>query len=81
MEYKKAVNAMINCWKEVVELLMKMYGNDRREIAILLADEFTDMVWDICDELDFADEEVEAYEEPCDECGFNPYMGCYDYDC
>ena len=26
-------------------------------------------------------EEVEAYEEPYDECGFDPYMGCYSYDC
>lgn len=26
--------------------------------------------------------ETDDYEEPYyDECGFNPYMGCYDYDC
>lgn len=23
----------------------------------------------------------EDYEDYYDECGFNPYMGCYDYDC
>lgn len=29
------------------------------------------------------DEDVEEdyYEPDYDECGFNPYMGCYDYDC
>ena len=21
------------------------------------------------------------FEDDVDECGFNPYMGCYDYDC
>ena len=27
-------------------------------------------------------EVIDDYEEPYyDECGFNPYMGCYDYDC
>ena len=26
--------------------------------------------------------ETDDYEEPCyDECGFDPYMGCYSYDC
>ncbi len=27
---------------------------------------------------DFFDYEVE---DDFDECGFNPYMGCYDFDC
>ena len=27
-------------------------------------------------------EVINDYDEPYyDECGFNPYMGCYDYDC
>lgn len=27
-------------------------------------------------------EVIDDYDEPYyDECGFNPYMGCYDYDC
>ena len=25
--------------------------------------------------------EEETYEEPYDECGFDPYEGCYTYDC
>ena len=30
----------------------------------------------------FSDEEEdEDFEPDYDECGFNPYMGCYDYDC
>ena len=27
------------------------------------------------------DEDEEDYEEDFDEMGFNPYMGCYDFDC
>lgn len=27
------------------------------------------------------DEEEENWEEGFDEMGFNPYMGCYDFDC
>lgn len=26
-------------------------------------------------------EEEDYYEPDYDECGFNPYMGCYDFDC
>lgn len=31
------------------------------------------------DELD--DEYDDYYEPDYDECGYNPYMGCYDFDC
>ena len=32
--------------------------------------------------IDSADEEEdEDFEPDYDECGFNPFMGCYDYDC
>ena len=31
-----------------------------------------------CDEYDYYNED---YEDDVDETGFNPYMGCYDYDC
>jgi len=27
------------------------------------------------------DDLYEDYEPDYDECGFNPYMGCYDFDC
>lgn len=27
------------------------------------------------------DEDFEDYEDDVDECGYNPYMGCYDFDC
>lgn len=33
------------------------------------------------DDLDLDDEDDDEYYDDYDECGFNPYMGCYDYDC
>ena len=27
------------------------------------------------------EEEDYDYEDEVDECGYNPYMGCYDFDC
>lgn len=27
------------------------------------------------------EEEEEEYYDDCDECGFDPYCGCYTYDC
>lgn len=27
------------------------------------------------------EEECEDFEPDYDECGYNPYMGCYDFDC
>lgn len=27
------------------------------------------------------DEDFFDYEPDVDECGYNPYMGCYDFDC
>lgn len=37
---------------------------------------------DIPDE-EFYDEDFESqdWEDDVDECGYNPYMGCYDFDC
>lgn len=35
------------------------------------------MLWIATDE----DYEDEDYEPDYDECGFDPYMGCYSYDC
>ena len=29
----------------------------------------------------YEDEEDYDYEDDFDECGYNPYMGCYDFDC
>lgn len=37
---------------------------------------------DSADEREMPDEEEdEDFEPDYDECGFNPFMGCYDYDC
>ena len=30
---------------------------------------------------DVEEEESYDYEDEADECGYNPYMGCYDFDC
>ena len=30
---------------------------------------------------DEEEEDPEDWEDDVDECGFNPYMGCYDFDC
>ena len=27
------------------------------------------------------EDDDDYYDDDVDECGFNPYMGCYDYDC
>lgn len=27
------------------------------------------------------EEDLEDWEDDVDECGYNPYMGCYDFDC
>lgn len=32
-------------------------------------------------EIGMNEEEEDEYEDEVDECGFNPYDGCYDYDC
>ena len=32
-------------------------------------------------EYDSEEIENEEYFDDYDECGFNPYMGCYDFDC
>ena len=29
----------------------------------------------------YDDKNPEDWEDDVDECGYNPYMGCYDYDC
>ena len=30
---------------------------------------------------DEEEEDSEDWEDDVDECGYNPYMGCYDFDC
>lgn len=41
-----------------------------------------DELYMMCEEEQVLYEIEEDYYEPdYDECGFNPYMGCYDFDC
>lgn len=30
---------------------------------------------------EYYDEDEEYWEDDYDECGYNPYLGCYDFDC
>ena len=38
-----------------------------------------EVLWNAADAQEY--EDYEDYEPDYDECGFNPYMGCYDFDC
>ena len=44
-----------------------------------------DEMWEEYEEVEAYEEELEPYDDErfgChDDMGFNPYMGCYDYDC
>ena len=40
-----------------------------------------DAHWIKTDDWDVEGENEEDYEPDYDECGFDPYMGCYSYDC
>lgn len=55
-----------------ITVTKEFYSTDANAIH-----EFVDM-W--CD-LEEVEESEEDYEPDYDECGFNPYMGCYDFDC
>ena len=39
------------------------------------------METELLEEFDEVEEDFFDYEPDYDECGFNPYMGCYDFDC
>jgi len=48
---------------------------DIMEYVATVEDEYFESL----EEEDFEDED--EYIDDYDECGYNPYMGCYDYDC
>jgi len=55
---------------------------DVMEYAVTMEEPEEDLIdlQEVADEEDLY--EVDDYYEPdYDECGFNPYMGCYDFDC
>lgn len=50
----------------------------------LSADEREALISGICPkcwEDTFGDEGEDGFPDDVDECGYNPYMGCYDFDC
>lgn len=65
-ELEKAVDYVQESWVEGDEMVVDIIDMTTGEIL-----------------LHFEDEEENHYDdEPdYDECGYNPYMGCYDFDC
>ena len=47
----------------------------------MLMCEYEPMEYAVVNEEVEVDEDFFDYEPDVDECGFNPYMGCYDFDC
>ena len=33
------------------------------------------------EDVEYDDIYADEFDDDVDECGFNPYMGCYDFDC
>lgn len=70
--------------KELIEQLSKT--DPYKEVFVSYYDEDGEDIVKIDNDrnavfLVYGDSNIEAYEEPYDDMGFNPYMGCYDYDC
>lgn len=66
------------CWQagELIQVAMPYLDADEREMLI---SGICPNCWD--DTFGDEDEDEEDWEEGFDEMGFNPYMGCYDFDC
>lgn len=68
-------------WKggALVQDVFPYLSADEREMLVsgICPDCWDDMFGDS----DEDDEDFSDYEDDVDECGFNPYMGCYDFDC
>lgn len=58
-----------------------MYNNDCEYWCGADEPEDTPEIWEEEDEVEWDEEEPEDYEDDVDETGYNPYLGCYDYDC
>ena len=43
--------------------------------------EYEEALETLCEIADEDEDEDEIYDDYNDELGFNPYMGCYDFDC
>ena len=46
-----------------------------------LIDTTTDEICAMFTDIPEESEDEDDYEDDYSECGYNPYMGCYDYDC
>lgn len=84
-----------NSWGQAKRILDEIADADKEdELMDFLEDYFTNPVdetdlndiisfdWEwLYEEIGMNEEEEDEYEDEVDECGFNPYDGCYDYDC
>ena len=67
-------------FKEAVDFIESKVNDDLTIVDAFICDAYTgEVVATIKRENeDFIDD---YYEPDYDECGYNPYMGCYDFDC
>ena len=64
-----------NTWGETLEQCLEIA---KEEFKTLTPDDVNFEVMEDDEKGPYYDYE---YEDDYDECGFNPYLGCYDYDC
>ena len=61
----------------LVDMALALWDNVEGAADLAIVDMDTgEIIWNAADA-----QEYECEEPDYDECGFNPYMGCYDYDC
>ena len=73
----------------MTDLILWQAGKNAQDaFPYLSADEREALISCICPKCwadtfgdDEDEEDSEDWEDDIDECGYNPYMGCYDYDC
>lgn len=67
-------------FKEAVDFIESKVNDDLTIVDAFICDAYTGEVVATIEREneDFIDD---YYEPDYDECGYNPYMGCYDFDC
>lgn len=73
-------------FKEAVDFIESKVKEDLTIVDAFICDAYTGEVVATIEKEneDFADDEnwyADEWRDDYDECGFNPYMGCYDFDC
>ena len=82
-EMQKKLNT-INPFDPMYETLREVYEEMYEELEFLgvdpTEDEEMELLW-LDEIIAEEDEDIFEYDDDFIECGYNPYMGCYDYDC